>query len=199
MTKILGAPVGRRDLAASADWVRALEQRLWPKGFTRDAWMIVDAARDRRIYGMLLSCFYSQHNCLFSGDLSPELEVVAPYLVQLEYDDQKTRQFICEAWGNSWGVFVKCDTRVDTLRRHLRRFLTVRDEAGNRLLFRYYDPRILRVYLPTCTAAELQEVYGPIDHFLMEDETPSTLLDFVVDKKRLVATRLSLDEPGQAR
>ncbi|MBC7925575.1 MAG: DUF4123 domain-containing protein, partial [Bryobacteraceae bacterium] len=120
-----------------------IENLLWPHGFRRDVWMIVDAARDASIFGMLLDCFYSQHWCLFSGSLSPELTVVAPYLIQLDYDDQKTRRFIRRAWGNSWGVFLKCDTRLDTLRRHLRRFLVVRDPQGSQLMFRYYDPRVL--------------------------------------------------------
>jgi hypothetical protein len=168
-----------------------IEERLWPKGFRRDAWMIVDAARDRRIFGLLLECFYSRHTCLFSGSLAPEMQMVAPYLVSLDYDDRKTWRFIGEAWGNSWGVFLKCDARLETLRRHLRTFLVVRDESGNRMLFRYYDPRILRVYLPTCTGDELHTVFGPIDRFLVENETHDTLLDFCIDKGRLATTTLS--------
>ena len=35
---------------------------------------------------------------------------------------------------------------VDELRRHLRRFLLVKDESGRQLYFRYYDPRVLRLY-----------------------------------------------------
>ena len=155
--------------------------------------MIVDAARDPRIFGLLLECFYLEHTCLFSGSIAPELQVVAPYLVRLDYDDQKTRHFIGHAWGNSWGVFLKCDTRLETLRRHLRTFLMVRDETGDRLMFRYYDPRVLKVYLPTCTTDELHTVFGPIDRFLVE-EPPETLLEFCFDRKQLTRTRLSLSQ-----
>lgn len=173
------------------EWFSRIEGHLWPKGFSLDAWMIVDAARDRRIYGLLLECFYSQHTCLFSGNIAPELQVVAPYLVQLNYDDPKTRRFIRRAWGNSWGVFLKCDARMETLGRHLRTFLVVRSEAGDRLMFRYYDPRVLRVYLPTCTAEELRVVFGPIDRFFAEGRSPDTLLEFGCEK-HLGAARLSL-------
>jgi hypothetical protein len=177
----------------TTEFLGRIEQHLWPKGFGRDAWMIVDAARDQRIFGLLLECFYSRHTCLYSGSIAPELQVVAPYLVQLDYDDQKTRHFIRYGWGNSWGVFLKCDTQLETLRRHLRTFLLVRDETGNRLMFRYYDPRVLKVYLPTCTVDELNAVFGPIDRFLVE-EAPETLLEFCFDRKQLAATRLSLSE-----
>jgi hypothetical protein len=37
--------------------------------------------------------------------------------------------------------------------RRRRRFLRVKDEDG--LVFRFYDPRVMRVYLPTCAAGEL--------------------------------------------
>jgi hypothetical protein len=30
------------------------------------------------------------------------------------------------------------------------------------LLFRYYDPRVLRVYLPSCRPSELETVFGPV-------------------------------------
>ena len=178
----------------SAEVLSRIEEYLWPKGYSRDAWMIVDAARNRRIFELLLECFYSQHSCLFAGPIAPELQVAAPYLVQLSYDDKKTRKFLQIAWGNSWGVFVKSDTKLEVLRRHLRTFLLVRDEDGNQLMFRYYDPRILRVYLPTCRVGELEMVFGPIERFLMEDEVPDTLLDFSFDKRQLVTARRELVE-----
>jgi hypothetical protein len=175
----------------TSEWLRRIEEYLWPNGFRRDAWMIVDAARDQRIFGMLLDCFYSGHTCLFSGAIAPELKIAAPYLVQLEYDDEKTKRFISQAWGNSWGVFLRCSSRPETLRRHLRGFLVVRDPSGRKMLFRYYDPRVLRVYLPTCTAEELRTVFGPIECFRMEDENAGTMLEFGFDREELVTNRIS--------
>ena len=82
-----------------------LEQYLWPRGVTRDVWAILDGARDRRVYGFLLDS-YLNYSCLYAGTLAPELEVAAPYLVQLEHDDKYTRELLELAWGNSWGVFL---------------------------------------------------------------------------------------------
>ena len=64
------------------------------------------------------------------------------------------------------------------MRKHCRTFLIVHGANGKPLYFRYYDPRVLRLYLPTCTAQELAIVFGPISSYLMEDETPSSLLGF---------------------
>lgn len=178
-----------------ADSLARLERHLWPNGYSRDMWMLVDAARDPRIYGLLLECFYSDHTCLFAGPLAPELVVAAPYLVQLSYDHQKTRKFIRQAWDNSWGVFVRSDARLETLRRHFRTFLLVRDESGRRMMFRYYDPRVLRIYLPTCRPEELRTVFGPVERFSVGEEVSATFLEFSFDKQ-LFTMRHSLDRPN---
>ena len=153
--------------------------------------MIVDGARDRRVYGFLLDS-YLNYSCLYHGELAPELELAAPYLVQLEYDDSYSIKLIERAWGASWGIFLKCDSSLESLRRHLRTLLTVRDQKGAMLLFRYYDPRVFRVYLPTCWPEELKSIYGPIDRFWMEDEDPETVLEFRSEHGRLLRKEIPL-------
>jgi len=169
-----------------------LESVLWPTGAAHDVWMIVDAARDRRIFSMLLDCFYSDNWCLFSGRLSPELELTAPYLVRLEYGNAKTRRFLAQAAGRQWGVFMKCSQRLEDLRRHLRSLLVVRDQTGRELLFRYFDPRVLRVYLPTCTPDELRAVFGDIERFWIEADRSDVMLSAALDRDHLALESITL-------
>jgi hypothetical protein len=174
-----------------------IEENLWPVGPMRDIWMIVDAARDRAVFRLLLECGL-EYSCLYSGFLPPALEIAAPYLVQLEYQDRYTRRFLEQGWGNSWGVLVKCDVRLDKLRRHLRQLLVVRDPRGNRLVFRYYDPRVLRVYLPTCNTEELRAFFGPIQCFWTEGEA-SGMREFRFDGGNLAQRTLhALSQRGLA-
>jgi len=176
----------------TSEWLSRIEKTFWSQGFRRDIWMIVDAARDPRIFPMLQE-FHLEYYCLYSGKLPPAMAAAAPYLVQLACDDRDTRRFLERAWGKSYGVFLKCGTHPNTLRRHLRGFLVVDDPGGNRLVFRYYDPRVLRVYLPTCNQDELRTVFGPIERFWMEDEEPATVLDYRFDEIRLIESKFSLD------
>jgi hypothetical protein len=169
----------------------AIEHVLWPKGFTRNVWMIVDCARDQtRIFRFLLGC-HLDYKCLYSGTLSPALEMAAPYLLLLDESDE-TRRLIELSWGNSWGVFLRSDTSLNKLRRHLREFLIVRDPEGRRMAFRYYDPRVLRAYLPTCNAEELRAVSGPIECFWTEDKNRDQMLQFRMERGRLAQQTLSL-------
>ena len=53
----------------------------------------------------------------------------APYLIQLERDDRFTRYLVETGWGSSWATFLRTEASIKQLRRHLREFLRVRDEA----------------------------------------------------------------------
>lgn len=170
-----------------------IEEILWPEGPRQNIWMILDGARTIEIFRMLLAC-HLEYACLYSGPLTPELEIAAPYLVQLDHGYRDTHQLIQQAWGNSWGVFLRSDTSLKKLRRHLREFLIVRDERGNRLAFRYYDPRVLRVYLPTCEAGELRAVFGPIECFWTEVESVEKVLEFRFREHGLQERRLTIGQ-----
>jgi hypothetical protein len=151
---------------------------LWPKGPRKDVWAVLDGARDPRIYSAILNS-HNLTSCLYAGTITYALEHCAPHLVLLEYEDTRlTERLFGSAWGDSWGIFLRCDTSMEKLRHHLRRFLVVEDESGKRLVFRYHDPRVLRVFLPTCTATQLDEVYGPIECFWTEGDDPSEVLTF---------------------
>lgn len=115
------------------------------------------------------------HECLYRGELEPDMREVAPYLVALEKESEFTKWVFERGWTKHWGVLAETGADLRAMRLHLRRFLTVHDEAGKPMLFRYYDPRVLRVYLPTCNKAELEEFFGPIKRFVLEGESGEPL------------------------
>ncbi|MCY2987101.1 MAG: DUF4123 domain-containing protein [Planctomycetota bacterium] len=172
-----------------------LEQVLktfWPAGpaAKSSVWAILDGARDPCIFHLLLDSGLD-YLCLYSGHLPRALQLAAPYLVELPPDRPFARRLLEQAWGHSWGIFVSIKDSSN-LRHHLRTFLRVRDEAGKFLLFRYYDPRVLRTYLPTCLPNELKTVFGPISRYLVEDQDPQTLIEFTFDGSRLQDRRIRL-------
>lgn len=161
--------------------------QLWPKNADplMKIWAIVDCARDTRIYGAL-DRSYQERCCLFAGTLGPALAVVAPQLVHLDRGDRLTDYILDTGWGNAWGIFLRSSASIETLRRHFRKFLRVRDPSGRHLLFRYYDPRVLSVYLPTCLPEELNTVFGmEVDAYLVETGNGGALVEYEFDGRRL--------------
>lgn len=172
-----------------------VRDQFWPKGPRPDMWMIIDGGRDRRIYPAVT---YSglQHECLFAGNLSIPLQRSAPYLVQLELDDRATIRMIDGAFGQSWGTFLRADVGIKTLRRHLRTMLRVQAPNGKYMLFRYWDPRVLRVYLPTCLPDELHRFFGPIEQVYVEDQTTkSRFLRLANRNGKLEKLELPIEQP----
>ena len=163
-----------------------LRQLLWPKGHNVDVWAIVDGAQDPQVYWTLSNSFL-QHSCLFAGTLPQALEMAAPYLVQLDPEDRFT-SFLTDNLNRNLCIFLQFDGSLRELRHHLRKFLSVRDTSGRKMLFRYYDPRVMRVYLPTCTHTELQTVFGRIKTIWTVADDGRNMMQFEIRNKELRAT-----------
>lgn len=137
-----------------------------------------------------LASFDPEQICLYRGELEPDMAEVAPYLVMLERDADFTKWVLGKGWGEHWGIFGITQADLPTLRKHFRKFLMVYDESGQSLYFRYYDPRVLRVYLPTCNAAELKTIFGPVVSYLVEDEDSKVGRKFMLVEDGLVEDRV---------
>jgi hypothetical protein len=122
---------------------------------------VLDAARNEEVLPTLRREART-YRSLYEGWQGDGLAEVAPYLVELAPDVPLLETLTETAWGDSWGVYLFSDASFADLRRHLRRSLKVRTEDGRSLLFRWYDPRVLRAYLPTCDADEARAFFGPV-------------------------------------
>lgn len=147
----------------------ALRLRLWPTGDDEHVYGLFDGARDPRVYD-LVTASGIESRCLYLGDLDPALARVAPYLVRLSRDAPSTAALLREAWGDSWMVLLRATVSMTAVHGHFRRLLRVQDERGVRMLFRFYDPRVLRTFLPTCRPDEVAQVFGPVEFFVLESE-----------------------------
>ena len=127
------------------------------------------------------------YRCLFTGNLLPDVLSVAPYVVKLEEDDKFTDWVLEKSWGNHWGVFAISPVDTRDMWNFLRTLLKVEDSDGNTLLFRFYDPRVMRTFLPTCDIDQLQLMFGPIENYFLEGEDTELLLSFRLDESGLTS------------
>ena len=138
---------------------------------------VLDAARDERIYPTLRRLAATEQVvCLYQGRTATELAAVAPYLVCLGITDRVFDWLWEQGWGESWGIFLWSLVSQETLRSHFRRLNMVQTEQKQRMLFRFYDPRVLRMFLPTCDTAQLREMFGPVTAYMVESEDGGAIL-----------------------
>jgi hypothetical protein len=138
-----------------------------------------------KLYGLL-----PEFACLERGELEPDVAEVAPYLVRLEADSEFARWLIGEGWGKHWCIYATSRDEMRALRRHFQSLFIVHDAEGTPLYFRFYDPRVLRRFLPTCSSEELARMFGPVALFLLEDGDLNTVLQFRLTGGALDAARL---------
>jgi len=181
----------------NADMMTGLRKALFAPGLRTLA--VVDGASCEALLQAIWE-HEPQHVCLYRGELTPDLEAAAPHLVELEASSAFTTWLLKEGWGRHWCIFAFAPAEVAfrDVRKHFRTFLMVSDDAGRRIYFRYYDPRVLRAYLPTCTPEEVGQVLGPLAGLGAESEDGSALLRFSLEEGSLETERVAL-EPKASR
>jgi hypothetical protein len=109
------------------------------------------------------------------------MQEVAPYLVRLRDGEPFTEWVLRSALGHHWGVVLRATAELAVLERRYRKLLRVRGPDGEPLFFRFYDPRVLRTFLPTCEHDELETWFDGVRYYYAEAAEPGVLLRFGTD------------------
>jgi hypothetical protein len=135
-----------------------------------------------------------EFNSLYRGNSETSLSAVAPYLFSFNPQTEFGEWYLKKGWGDCWGVLVYSSEEMKALIKHFRNFLLVNTEDRNELYFRFYDPRVLRIFLPTCDKEQLKEFFGPVDYFICEDEDSNFGLVFSLTNGTLDTSRITKDQ-----
>ncbi|WP_437680481.1 DUF4123 domain-containing protein [Sorangium sp. So ce131] len=189
------APPSRRSrrtapAASGAPFAASARQRLQQE--RSPLFAVLDAARDPRIR-LLLGEAGEQSASLYTGIQGEILADVGPTLVHLPHGSRLLDALIDCGWGDSWGVFLTSNRPFVDVRKHLRRFLLVESGTGKQQYFRFYDPRVLRRFLPTCEPRKVEALFEEIEAFAMEAEDPGKLLRFTAHGGKAVREESPLE------
>lgn len=152
---------------------------------------LLDAARAPRV-PELLRAGQCRHESLYEGPKGQALANWAPYLVELPPGAPLLETLVLDGWGHSWGVYLTSTEGFHNVRQHFRRFLLVKLPDNREVYFRYYDPRVLRAFLPSCTAPEATEFFGPVGSFFTETSDGESVLKFTATAVGVKKDLLSL-------
>ena len=129
---------------------------------------VVDCARDPRIYDLVHDALFPM--CLFRTEVVSPLGRAAPYLVPVEHAERLIAAWRRHGLGQSWGLFLTSSQEQARVRQRLRTFNEAKLPDGRVVLFRWWDPRVFRVYLPTCDAGDLVTLFAGIDSYVCEND-----------------------------
>lgn len=137
------------------------------RGAPAAVYAVLDAARDPAIPRLLKR---SGHRaaCLYEGEAATRLARYAPWLCHLPPGSPLVETLLSRGWGRSWGIYILTASPFDEVLAHLRQLILAQLPDGREVYFRFYDPRVLRTFIPTCTAEQLQELVAPGSQWLYE-------------------------------
>ncbi len=172
-----------------------LARLLTASGVSATPWYaVIDAAQDSgspaRAAGSGL-----QTQSLYEGSLGQQLDDVAPHLVSLTLRDEFAG-WLFDNWGGNHGILLQARAGFQEIRRHLRKFLMVKDEAGKKYRFRYYDPRVLRTFLPACSPAEARDFFGPVACYYAANRDGRSALAFSWRSRGVAMREIPEGEPA---
>jgi hypothetical protein len=93
--------------------------------------------------------------CLYRGEPEESLWAVAPYLIVVDPAILRWIPRFALPLDEGWGIFVVSTMPLGDVRRHFRRFLRVQGPDRAQFYLRFYDPRVLRWFLESCTDSDV--------------------------------------------
>ena len=135
---------------------------------------IIDSARNEDVFRHLITGNV-QYRSLFQGTMDEQSYGVSGFLVECQKESLLFQWMTKEAWGDSCCIFFTSKLSFDELFSHFQKFNRVYLEDDEVVLFRYYDPRVLRVYLPTCNRNEIEVFFGEVIGYYAENENGNAI------------------------
>ena len=129
---------------------------------------------------------------LYEGSTGERLSQVAPYLVEFRTASSFARWWF-DAWGKSAGIIVETSGSFADVRKHCRTLMIVRGQDQAKYYFRFYDPRVLRAYLPTLSQEEAKRFFGPITAVHCEGANGEELLTYRPGGKGVTVKRSAVE------
>lgn len=163
---------------AAQPLVDSLALKLWD-AHGQHVYAVLDGASCPDLLDQLYAANGPEFICLYRGELDPAVAEVAPYLARLEVGTDFTDWVLGQGFGKHWNIFLNSAADLPGVRRHLRTLNIVFAE-GKPLLYRYYDPRVLRQTLPGFGPEQLRGFFGPVSRFLAEVPGKAMLESFSV-------------------
>src|ERR1043165_1679534 len=154
---------------------------------------LVDGAQDRRIYGLISR--ESEHTSLLGGSLEATQLRASPFLVRLEQNSQLARAWHAEGHGRNWGIHCVSSASLSDLRSFFRGFLQAKLPDGQTALFRFWDPRVWRAYLPACEPDITEQWFRRVDEYRCEGSDGQQTMRYLLRNRGLTVVRTTEQLP----
>jgi len=116
-----------------------------------------------------------KQSILFKGNWAVKLEEVAPYIIELDLEEDFTQGLIASSFGKYWLTLLVSTKSLTSLVDTLEEMIVVySDLHKKRIIYRFYDERNLLNYLKIHNREEIVELFNDIEGFFITIDTKNS-------------------------
>ena len=174
----VGAPAAAPAPAPTAVWTglathqMKLLEVLFREG--ENLYAILDASRESRVPAFLDA---AQERYAPLRPSAPDPRAI-PYLAVITTSSRMLDVLLKDAWGQRWGCYFASRASFEEVFHHLSAYLVLTAANGNTFTFRFFDPRVLPVFLNGLTPLELTGFFGPVSRIITEGDDPGLVIEY---------------------
>ena len=132
-------------------------------------YVLIDAALWESDIDVFLGKDTPMHKSLFKGLTGEQLWNVAPYLISISSNEEFVETIRGKDPIERRVTWLYSTENMRDLRKHLRRFLRIKQEDGSFIYFRFYDPYVVNSIFPDLSKEQAIEFFGKIEYIATED------------------------------
>ncbi|MCR4376470.1 MAG: DUF4123 domain-containing protein [Rhodospirillales bacterium] len=141
------------------DTAQALAKILSAAPTGAKTYALMDCALDSTLYPTIQASDCSA-KCLYTQSWQSGLSDISPYLVELTPGAKFSSELLTWDWYANWGYFAQSAASLDDCAQAFAAVTSVKLPDGTNAFFRFQDPRVIRTFLQTASADDLQTVFG---------------------------------------
>ena len=144
------------------------------------AYIVADGAALDGLLGVL-EMNKAEYCCLYNDSINDTMASVAPYLIKAE-QNSPLLDWLLNHWGQFFGIvaIIPVSVSFEQVKEYFHSLLLVKHPAGRAVYFRFYDPRVVRLFFPITNNKQVPLLFGPYTYWIVESEKPTTFMHYWV-------------------
>lgn len=132
-------------------------------------YVLIDAALWSADISIFLEDSTITYKSLFRGSSGEKLWSVAPYLIDVSSNDELVKSIKRKDPIERRVTWLYSTENIEDLRKHLRRFLRMKQGDDSYIYFRFYDPYVVNAVFPNFTNEQAIDFFEKIEYIVTED------------------------------
>lgn len=151
---------------------------------------VVDSTRHAELYNFITE--HAVHQCLYSDIEAIRLARYAPYCVDLDRSPEFVSRWFAHAgqgWHMHWGWLFQSRLSLAALQHHFKKISHIQLPNQQPLLWRFYDPRVLKKSLPGLSQEQTAENFGALQPIVFYQSESSRFVQLTFDNASWLGAR----------